>query len=718
MKNDPRRDITTPVMNISNDCLLLTFHRLKPGIDRNSFGLTCHRWLRIQNSSRRSLWLNIPSHSFTSSRINPNIVSLVIFKLLTRFQQLSFLSLKGCCSNLPDFVIWQFFWSNVQALYLNGCFQDSDSRLPLMASRFPWLTSIRLCESIITNIGIGFNGCSETLVYLKADSCKLELEGISGIASRGGLEYLNLSRVGCGPWDDLGDGLAKIGEGFAMKLRVLNLQRLHGWEAIGLNCHNLVILNVSQCRNFCDRGLQALCDGCNKLSKLHMACCARISNSAIELFECRRSNVKISNHETVCVDTTIIMAGVCRPTSSWSYMRTYGMRQIIPDQIIISSTSIVDLLCNRECGKKWMPPVCRYPLNLASANRITSGIDSEYHKSIKKGFVSLLSVDIKGSCKLMSPDTYSFRIYKLLTRFQQLNLLSLSHSFELRDSDIGFSLMASGCPHLTFISLYRCNITDIGLEALAKSCLSLKKVNLSYCAITDIGLESLSKSCSSLQKLNLSYCALLSDRGIRFLSQYCRQLCSVSISNCKNITGIGFNGCSETLAYVEVVSCNLEPEGILGIVSGGGLEYLDLSSVDVLGLGLPKIGEGFAMKLRVLNLRICRDVSNEVVMKISKGCPLLQEWNLAHNNQINLHGWEAIGSNCHNLEILHVNLCLNLCDRGLGALRDGCKRLSVLYMDNRYARISHLAIELFKCRRADVKIMEKEILGVTYKNIF
>ncbi|GAV68399.1 hypothetical protein CFOL_v3_11902, partial [Cephalotus follicularis] len=37
---------------------------------------------------------------------------------------------------------------------------------------------------------------------------------------------------------------------------------------------------------------------------------------------------------------------------------------------------------------------CKYPLNLVSNNRITSGIDSEYRKSIKKGYILFLSIDL------------------------------------------------------------------------------------------------------------------------------------------------------------------------------------------------------------------------------------------------------------------------------------------------------------------------------------
>ncbi|KAI4326337.1 hypothetical protein MLD38_031661 [Melastoma candidum] len=36
---------------------------------------------------------------------------------------------------------------------------------------------------------------------------------------------------------------------------------------------------------------------------------------------------------------------------------------------------------------------CGYPLNLTSSNRITSGIGSEYRKSIRKGYIAFLSID-------------------------------------------------------------------------------------------------------------------------------------------------------------------------------------------------------------------------------------------------------------------------------------------------------------------------------------
>ncbi|KAJ4847771.1 hypothetical protein Tsubulata_014881 [Turnera subulata] len=63
----------------------------------------------------------------------------------------------------------------------------------------------------------------------------------------------------------------------------------------------------------------------------------------------------------------------------------------------------------------------------------------------------------------------------------------------------------------------------------------------------------------------------------------------------------------------------------------GGLEYLDLCGLSwcMNGDGLAAIGLGFAARLKMLNMRVCRAVGDESIMAIAKGCPSLEEWNLA-----------------------------------------------------------------------------------------
>ncbi|XP_065876209.1 F-box/LRR-repeat protein 12 [Euphorbia lathyris] len=306
----------------------------------------------------------------------------------------------------------------------------------------------------------------------------------------------------------------------------------------------------------------------------------------------------------------------------------------------------------------------------------------------------------------------AYHLHRLLARFQQLNHLSLSGCTDLPDSaltplqfygsqlhslyldccfeltDNGLSLVATSCPFLTVISLYRCHITDAGLQTLAMNSPALKRINLSYCP-------------------------LVSDCGLRAISQACYQLQAVKIFCCREISGTGFSGCSPSLSYIDAESCNLQPKGIAGIVSGGGLEYLSMSgiSLSIPRDGLAEIGCGLAMRLKILNMRMCRSIGDESIMTIAKGCPLLEEWNLALCHEVRISGWESIGMKCNKLEKLHVNRCRNLCDRGLMALREGCKRLSVLYMSTG-SRLSPAAILSFKLCRGNVEIKEEEIMFI------
>ncbi|KAL7124615.1 hypothetical protein ABFS83_14G061100 [Erythranthe nasuta] len=306
----------------------------------------------------------------------------------------------------------------------------------------------------------------------------------------------------------------------------------------------------------------------------------------------------------------------------------------------------------------------------------------------------------------------SCHLHRLLDRFSQLQSLSLAGCTELLDSDLS-ALLDNGSK-LQILHLDCCyGITDHGLSFVASGCPNLAIISLHRCNITDVGLETLSKSCLVLKDVNLSYCSLISDHGVGAISKNCRQLRAVDISHCRSVNGVGFKGCSQTLTYLEAASCDFEPEGMMAIFSGGGLEYLNISSINwwINGHGLSLISARFISKLRALNFRLYRTIGDDAILTISKGCPLLQEWSLALCHGIGIAGWESIGSNCFNLERLNVNGCRYLCDEGLRALRDGCKRLRYLYL-GRCRRISSTAIEMFKCLRSDVEIGDEEAMCI------
>lgn len=308
--------------------------------------------------------------------------------------------------------------------------------------------------------------------------------------------------------------------------------------------------------------------------------------------------------------------------------------------------------------------------------------------------------------------TYALYLPRLLVRFPHLSSISLAGFTELSDSAL--TLLSDSGKNIQNLSLYCCfGITDNGILKVSSGCTNLISVTLYRCNISDVGLEYLAKSCQALENMNLSYCMLISDSGIKALSKGCPKLHVLMISYCRGITGTGFRGCPPTLAYLEADSCLLTPDGLFETVSGGGIEYLNVSSLrSWLGAdGLDRIGCGLATRLRFLNLRLCRFVSDDSVAAIAKGCPLLEEWSLAVCHEVRVSGWEAVASNCKNLKSLHVNRCRNLCDRGLEALRNGCTLLRVLYMHG-CRRVTSLGLEMFKLQRQDVEVKREECISI------
>ncbi|PWA59543.1 F-box/LRR-repeat protein 12 [Artemisia annua] len=233
-------------------------------------------------------------------------------------------------------------------------------------------------------------------------------------------------------------------------------------------------------------------------------------------------------------------------------------------------------------------------------------------------------------------------------------------------SDSGLANLLLYGSTLQSLNLSYCSrVTDIGLSYVASGFPFLSAVNLKKCSsITNHGLQILAESCRSLKLVHLTGCSRVTDRGIRSLYQNYRQL-----------TTLSFQGVSHTLASLEDKLCSFDSTGVSDFVSGGALKYFSFSSY------IREIGLGFGAKLKILDLKMCGDlVDDATIMKIAKGCPLLQEWNLSYCYKIAISGWNTIGLYCQNLKTLHVHRCVKLGDKGLLAVGYGSNQTSYLVM--------------------------------------
>ncbi|KAI3843475.1 hypothetical protein MKW92_000627 [Papaver armeniacum] len=319
------------VTSLPGNCLDLIFKCLKTRDDRNSFGLTCHQWLRIRDNNQESLWCRCRNYEPADSKISSESSAIIICNLLIRFQNLQRLSLKGC-PGISEVVASksQSFGSKVRSLDLRFCSVYSDMQFPLVFSWFPRLTRINLYSSNINDrglvalakccpslktadlskccsitdsglscllqncrelrslsisccsriTGIGFLGCAWTLTRLGAGGYKLNQEVINAIVSGGELEYLYLETA---PYESAEfkerciintEAVLTISKGCPIlkELFLSNCEEveLEGYEAIAMNCKELEKLYMMGCQKLCDIGLQAICDGCNKLIEFYI----------------------------------------------------------------------------------------------------------------------------------------------------------------------------------------------------------------------------------------------------------------------------------------------------------------------------------------------------------------------------------------------------------------------------------------------------------------
>lgn len=301
---------------------------------------------------------------------------------------------------------------------------------------------------------------------------------------------------------------------------------------------------------------------------------------------------------------------------------------------------------------------------------------------------------------------------RLLDRFTALNSVSLSGCIEIPDSVL--TVFQSAGSKLKHLSLDCCfSITDEGLAYVSNGCTALLSLSLYRCNISDNGLGYVARGCPKLEIINLSYCVYVTDSGIAVISERCSELKVVTISFCRNIEGEGFEK-NLSLQCFEAESCCLTDAGLCKTVKGGSLQFLNLShSQNGIALG----SRGFACigmacsNLQFLYMRMCRTLEDLAVIQISKGCPLLKEWNLAVCPQVSVAGWQAVAKNCRNLEILHANRCRHFCDTSILSIRNGCPKLSTFYLHG-CPYLSSIAVELFKQSRSVVRIIPQESMYV------
>ncbi|PWA68637.1 hypothetical protein CTI12_AA306330 [Artemisia annua] len=461
-----------------------------------------------------------------------------------------------------------------------------------------------------------------------------------------------------------------------------------GLEILTKSCKYLEVIDLSWCINITDRGIKSLNQNCQQVRALNVCGCVKVVGPDL------KANHSAFDSKGVA---GILSGGGLQYLQFLNFERCY----FVVDDAVVTISKGCPLL------REWNLSFC-YKIGIRGWESI--GL---YAQSCDACFWVFQSFGVE------------------VEKLQVLSHLSLDGCVKVSDSALTqlrifgsrlYSLYLSNCS----------NVSDNGITSIASSFPFLCTIQLSNCSISDSGLEILTKSCKYLEVIDLSWCINITDRGIKSLNQNCQQVRALNVCGCVKVVG----------PDLKANHSAFDSKGVAGILSGGGLQYLQF-----------------------LNFERCYFVVDDAVVTISKGCPLLREWNLSFCYKIGIRGWESIGLYAQRqLRLLihdkyqtiiftqnqvhsaflesfssfdsfsansyflsnsfesfssfdsfsaNVSYCDNLCSRGLTALCNGCKHLSVLYI-NKCLNIFEDQIQNFKNRNVQI-IKERKIEFATTK---
>ncbi|CAI8601720.1 unnamed protein product [Vicia faba] len=261
---------------LTDDELRSILARFDNDKDKETFGLVCKRWLRLQSTERKKL----------SARAGPHLLR----KMAERFTRLVELDLAQSVS--------RSFYPGV-----------TDSDLAVIANGFRCLRILNLhnCKGI-TDVGLKAIGDGLSLLQsLDVSYCrKLTDKGLSAVA-KGCCDLRILHLTGC---------------------RCVTDSIL---EALSKNCHNLEELGLQGCTSITDNGLINLASGCGRIKFLDIKSCSNVTDvgvtsickasssslKTLKLLDCYKiGDETILSLAKFCDNLETLIIGGCRDVSN------------------------------------------------------------------------------------------------------------------------------------------------------------------------------------------------------------------------------------------------------------------------------------------------------------------------------------------------------------------------------------------------------------------
>lgn len=231
----------------------------------------------------------------------------------------------------------------------------------------------------------------------------------------------------------------------------------------------------------------------------------------------------------------------------------------------------------------------------------------------------------------------------------------------LRDRDM-FALVNARFNHVrTLRIVHGILLTDLAAATIASQCPLLRELTLSHCTgLTDIALLYIGRGCQHLESVDVSGCVRITDAGVGALMVGCSgSMRNLNISRCRNLT----NHALALVARFGVVLQSLNAGWCNGISDAGVAALVAKTSV-------------IGTQLRALNLWNLHRITDDGLVALASGCPLLRTLVLLNCHKISDYGIAAIASGCPKLDSLDLYACDRVTDAGVVYISRNCYNLT------------------------------------------
>ena len=308
---------------------------------------------------------------------------------------------------------------------------------------------------------------------------------------------------------------------------------------------------------------------------------------------------------------------------------------------------------------KHINPICKRMSNLkqvsmwSSARRLTGFSFKQMHLLAK---LTTLKLDSNKALNDEVTEGTATEMILIFSSFQHLRLICRS------------------CTEIAHLSITDCpSITDNALKSLG-TLKQLRVLNLADCLlVSDTGIKALTDGpCTArLREVNLTNCMRISDGSIMNLARRCKRLAYLKLCYLDQITESGLEclGQMEQLILIDLTGTQTSDQSLKTLGNSGHLRTVILSSCrQITDLGLTKFATS-CPNLENLNLSFCTQLTDNAIRSMAFCCKYLTTLNICSCSLLTDMSLQYLSGVCKYLYEIDISYCQLITDKGLKYLR-------------------------------------------------